>query len=327
MRGLGAIGVVLAGSVAAGGCGLGWIEGEDDRTAGLPTAGAGPYARIPGDDLTPVLEPVYLSDRGADLSDPSILARDGGGFRIWFTASEDPMLAEIQLVEGASVREEPDVAPMRVLGADAAWEANRVASPSVLVDPATGELVLYYEAGPTTAPAIGRARSADGVTWQKDAGPVLADAAAPSAVIVDGATWLFVVRPGVAGIWRAVDTGAGGSFALDAAPVVMPRPGLEDAFDRLEVSAPFALAVPTLADGVTRVHLWFAGATDLPQPQTAIGYAASFDGVTWLRFGGAKPMLVSEATGPTVLLEASRGTMLFAQEYRGRLALTAAEHP
>lgn len=310
--------------VALPACGLGWIDGVDDRTAGLPTSGAGPYRRLDVDDATPALEPVVISDRNANLEQPTALARDGGGFRVWFSRipDADPTAAEIDYAEAPSPHDLVDVGPMRVLAADQAWEAGGVASPSVIAD--GDELVMYYQAG-GASPSIGVARSPDGVTWTKASAPVLADAFSPSAVIVDGVTWLFAERPGLPGIWRAVDAG-GGAFSFDAAPVVVPRPELAKAFDRTTVSDPFALAVPE-RDGSTRIHLWFAGTTFDPAMAPAVGYAGSFDGITWLRFGGDKPMLAHDATGPTVVLETSHGLMLFAEVFRGHLAITAADHP
>jgi hypothetical protein len=126
------------------------------------------------------------------------------------------------------------------------------------------------------------------------------------------------------GIWRAVDAGAG--FVLDAAPAVVPRTGLAGAFDRAAVADPFALAVPRRGGG-TRIHLWFSGTTEDPMEDPAVGYAGSFDGYGWERYGVEKPMLPGFATGPTVLLEATRGLMLFAEPDRGSLAITVAEHP
>jgi hypothetical protein len=301
----------------ASGCGLGWVDGKDDRTAGLPTSGAGPYERLARDDNTPATEPRFLDEIRADLDDPSMLA-GGAGIRVWFTRrTADPVTSEIQYTEAVSPRELPSVGPMPVLNATEAWEEGVVGSPSVVADPAGG-LVMFYEGG-VAMPSIGRAVSSDGITWEKDALPVLAGASSPSGVFVDGETWLFVTRPGEPGIWRAVDG------AFDAAPVIAARPELPEAFDRLSVSDPFALVVPRL-DGADRIHLWFAGTTDTPTDAIAIGYAASFDGVEWLRFGGDKPMLIADGAAPTVILEASRGLMLFTEPLGGNGVLSAADH-
>lgn len=304
-------------------CGLGWIGGEDDRTAGLPTAGAGPYSRLEADDSTPANEPRFLNDTRANVEDPSMLA-GGAGFRVWFgRRTDEPAASEIQYLETPSFHVLPTVGPMAVLEASEAWEEGLVRSPSVTCDP-SGGLVMFYEGGMTT-PAIGRATSTDGLTWTKDGDPVLAGAASPSAVFVNGEIWLFVTRPTEVGIWRAVDVGSG--FELDAAPVILPRPDELKAFDKVAVSDPFALAVPTLEPGITRVHLWFTGNTDEPAPQNSIGYAATFDGIDWSRFGGLKPMLSSEAAAPTVVLSAAGGLMLFEGAAAGgtRATLDAAE--
>ncbi len=287
-------------------CGLGWIGSEDDRTAGLPTAGAGPYKRLEPDDLTPASEPRFLNDTRADVEDPSMLS-GGAGLRVWFTRrTDDPVVSEVHYLEAPSAHQLPTVGPMAVLDATETWEEGVVSSPSVTED-STGALVMFYEGG-VAMPSIGRAVSIDGVSWTRDGDPLLVGATSPSAVFVGGETWLFVTRPNEIGIWRAVDSGSG--FDFDPAPVLLPRPDETEAFDQLAVFDPFALAVPTLEPGVTRVHLWFAGSSEDP-PATSIGYAATFDGLDWLRFGGLKPMLSADAAGPTVILEAAGGLMLF----------------
>lgn len=304
-------------------CGLGWIGSEDDRTAGLPTAGAGPYTRLESDDSTPVTEPRFLNDLRANLEDPSMLA-GGAGIRVWFgRRTDEPVVTEIQYLEAPSLRALPAVGPMTVLEPSEPWEEGVIGSPSVARDP-SGGLVMFYQGG-VAMPSIGRATSTDGVTWSKDGDPVLVGASSPSVVFVGGETWLFATRPTEIGIWRAVDAGSG--FGFDQAPVILPRPEETKAFDKVAVSDPFALAVPTLEAGVTRVHLWFAGTTDEPSPTTSIGYASSFDGLEWFRFGGLKPMLSAEAAAPTVILSASGGLMLFEGAAGGgtRSTLDAAE--
>jgi hypothetical protein len=310
------------GCVVAG-CGLGWID-DDDSRGGVPTSGAGPYGRLPIDDDTPILEPILIGDRLATLSDPAALRRADGGLRIWMTyiADADPARTEIWYAEVPSEYDMPDLAPAPALVPDQPWEGGRVAAPS-LVDHGD-ELVLYYEFG--SPPAIGRATSTDdGATWTKH-DPVLADAAAPSVVHgPDGSTWLFCTRPSAPGaIWRAVDDGAG--FAFDAAPVIEPRPADAEAFDRTAVGDPFVLAI-TGADGRKRFGLWFTGTLPDPPDEPAVGYAGSYDGVTWERFLGPEPVLSRQARGPTVVLSPSHGLMLFAERDRGHLAIAAARHP
>ncbi len=314
--------IVLA-VLATSGCGLGWIGSEPDRTAGLPSAGAGPYSRLESDDSTPATEPRFLNDVRANVGDPSMLV-GGAGIRVWFTrATTDPVVSEIHYTEASSLHALPSVGPMLVLSASEAWEEGIVSSPHVTADPAGG-LVMFYEGG-VTMPSIGRAVSSDGVTWEKHPDPVLVGASSPSIAFVEREPWLFVTRPNEIGIWRAVDTGSG--FSFDPAAVVVPRPEAPKAFDRGAVSEPFVLADPTLADGVTRVHLWFTGTDDEDPPASSIGYAASFDGIDWPRFGGDKAMLSAEASGATVVLNATGGLMLFEGAAAGgtRSTLDAAE--
>ena len=317
--------IAACSAVVASGCGLGWVGTNEDPTEGLPTSGAGPYGRLEVDDLTPALEPQVVTERLANLSGPSVLAGEGERLRIWFTRQADGDTATtIQYAEVPSPHEMPDLVAQLALAADQPWEGGSVAAPHVFA--AGDALIMYYQGGAPTGPtAIGIARSDDdGATWQK-LGPVLGDAAAPTVVEVYGQTWLFVTRAGMDGIWRAVDSGAG--FTLDAAPVIAPRPTLEGAFDAVTVGDPFALATPTFDPAVVRIGLWFTGTVADPPDASAVGYAASFDGVAWERYGAERPQLFAPATGPTVLLSSSRALMLFAESDRSHLAITAAEHP
>jgi hypothetical protein len=151
--------------VVTSGCGLGWISNQEDRTSGLPTAGAGPYSRLEADDSTPATAPRFHNDGRANVADPSMLA-GGAGIRVWFTrSSTDPVISEIHYTEAASAHALPSVGPTLVLEASEIWEEGIVLSPSVTSDPAGG-LVMFYEGGVTT-PSIGRAVSTDGLTWTR----------------------------------------------------------------------------------------------------------------------------------------------------------------
>lgn len=307
------------------GCGLGWVDGASSSD-GIPTAGIGPYARPEADDTTPAREPWLLTETGVDLSDPSALWRDDGGLRVWFTrAVAGGGAPAIWLAELPSASDLPDVAPMVALVADQAWEQGAVAAPAVVRDPASpGRLVMYYQGG-VDALAVGRAVSDDdGASWQKDAAPVLQDAAAPAAAITASGWIVAAERPGVApaGIWVARGT----PLAFEAAPIVTARPGRAEAFDR------DAVGQPTL---VSReggpLGLWFVGSLieDGPMPTRAdaVGYAGSLDGRTWTRLPGDEPMLAAQATAPTVLLATDHAYMLYVDTYRNRAAIGVAQHP
>ena len=306
----------------ATGCGLGWIDdhGIDDR--GLPTLGVNGYRRLPVDDTTGLNEPYVVSELGVDHTAPTAVRADDGTVRIWSTRAPLGMAEAAQIAYSEwGDRALPPAAPPRVvLVADQAWEQGRVAAPAVLID--GGQLVMYYQGGVAT-PAIGRAVSTDGVTWVKDAAPVLTDAEAPAAARFAGVTHLLVTRPGQPGLWQA--RGDGQAFTLDPAPIVVARPNLAEAFDGDAVREP-SLVVHTSDTGRAVLLAFFVG-TDLADQAPAVGYAASVDGVTWVRPDDPDPTLAASATGPTVVLTPSTGLMLFSERDRNRLAITAAVHP
>ncbi|MBP6849490.1 MAG: hypothetical protein KA201_37365, partial [Kofleriaceae bacterium] len=87
-----------------------------------------------------------------------------------------------------------------------------------------------------------------------------------------------------------------------------------------------SLVVHTSDTGRAVLLAFFVG-TDLADQAPAVGYAASVDGVTWVRPDDPDPTLAASATGPTVVLTPSTGLMLFSERDRNRLAITAAVHP
>jgi len=321
------------------GCGLGLGDGAGGGDDNLPTLGAGPYGRLDADFETPADEPFLVTSRAADYRDPAALARPDGGLRIWFAAraDADPLdAAHLAYAEVAGLHELPELGPTDVLRPVLPWEQDHIGAPSITREATRdGEhLVLYYAAG-VADPAIGRAVSTDdGATWVRDDQPVLTGAADPAAVLVDGTWHLFVTRPGTPGIWRA-RSGDGIAFELDAAPIVTARPDLAEAFDARGVAAPFA-AIDVSDAGRQHWGLWFAGeaAASPTAPdagpegaETSIGYAGSFDGNRWERFGGAAPVLAAPAGGPCVLVDGPRGVMLYHQEQRLHLGIGVAVHP
>jgi hypothetical protein len=311
--------------LACSGCGLGVVESGSGGGDNLPTLGAGPYGRLQTDFATPADEPYVVASRFDTYRDPAALPRDDGGLRVWFTARADadpPDADHIGYAELPSVRDLPDGPPTAAFVAELAWEEGRVAAPAVIRDGDT--LVMFYTG---SAASIGRALSTDdGATWTRDAAPVLEGARDPSAVLVDGTWHLFFTRPDAPGIWRA--RGDGASFTVDDAPVVVPRPEDGAAFDRLAVLAPFA-TIDTSDAGRPHWHLWFEGARPGAggAEEHAVGYAGSFDGNRWERFGGPDPVLTAPAAGPCVLLDGPTSLMLFHEEQQLHLGVAAAVHP
>jgi hypothetical protein len=312
------------------GCGLDPFDEGPGGSQNLPTLGAGPYARFDSDDATPADEPFVLFDRDAELFDPAVLA-GGPGLRIWMSREvpgppDDD--TQIYYAELASVHDVPKDAPRLALAADQAWEQGRVAAPTV-VDLGGKHLVMFYEGGVMTK-QIGRADSTDdGATWTKAAAPALAGAMEPSAAYVNGRFELYVTRPGSPAIWRATAP-SDGPFTFDAGPVLEPRPGLAKAFDANSLDQP---CVVVNRESTGRLHwgLYVVGYDAVPDDagsaHPAIGYAGSFDGVSWERFGGAAAQLGAPAVGPAVLLTPANGLLLYVDIKRGLRAIAAAHNP
>ncbi len=315
-------------------CGVGPFDDEPGGRDNLPTRAAGPYDKTEIDFDTPADEPYVIADIAANVRDPSPLARAGGGFRLWYTRQDpDDGSAEIWYAELPDVHSVPDVPARPALTADAAWEDGFVGEPSV-VDLGGGHLVLYYRGG-TGAPAIGRADSSDdGASWQKQAdNPVLEGAASPAAALLGDRTALYFVEPGAPGI-RAASAADGVAFTREPEPIVEPRPGLEEAFDTLAVAEPFALVTATLDDQEpVHIGLFFTGTRPGGEPGTlnqAIGYAGSYDGLSFDRFFGADPVLEAGPPsdgGPGVISVAAGGVLFFHELKQTRYRIGASLHP
>jgi hypothetical protein len=257
-----------------------------------------------------------------------VLRRDDGGFRIWLAREPDntPTESEIWYAELPSIAAIADVGPQAVMTPEDGWEQTRVAAPAI-VD--TGDrLVMYYEGG-VDEPGIGRAESTDGgLTWTRDpANPVLERATEPTAALLPDGSWvLMVTRLDAPGIFRA-DSADGTSFALVADPIIRARPDQALAFDRFAVSDPFLIVRETAA-GQVHWGLWFNGLARADD--VAIGFAASFDGLRWDRFGGPDPVLHPGApveNGPAVVLEPARGYLFFDERSQSRQKIAVAVHP
>jgi len=321
--------LLCAGLVAMTGCGLGLFDERQGGSDQLPTQAVGPYGKPPIDFDTPADEPFVLSDRSASLWNPAAVWREGGGFRIWYGREEVDGVAgesDIWMFGLASITELPDEVETPVLSADASWEQNRVASPSIL-DRGNGHLIMFYEGG-IANPAIGRADSMDGgATWQKHASnPLLTEAFAPGLGELEGAWYLFYESSSRLGVFLA-DSSDGVSWTSRPDPVITARPQLRDAFDNFAVSAPFPIIERT-AGGQLHFGLFFNG-EDVDGDVT-IGYAGSLDGEVWESFSTEDPVVDAGAPyefGPTVLRTPSRGVMFFSEARQGRQRISVATHP
>lgn len=300
--------VLACGLAALPACGLGLADDSSGGRVDLPRTGAGPFARLTPDGTTPADEPWLLVDPILEVTEPALAPRPGGGWRVWVTRESAELPAgdtAIWSAELAALGDAPTFAP--ALAPSLPWEGDRVGAPAVIALP--DRLVMYYAA----AGGIGRATSTDGTIWQKDAAPVLTDAASPGAAF-DGREWLVAfTRPGDpgAGIHLARSSD-GTTFTVDDEPVLTPRGG--DAFDALEAIAP---ALGWIVEGTGRGHwaLWYAGLELRPAegdaPQYAVGYAASWDGVRWDRLAGERAIVSAPAGAPAVVVDGNHGVMAY----------------
>jgi hypothetical protein len=306
-------------------CGLDVLGYEPGGADNLPTLGAGPYRKLPLDLETPVDEPFVLLDRGADLTDPEVHPRADGGFRLWFTRTSQEEEA-IYYAELPALGQLPDLEPLRVLAADQDWEQGRVAAPSVVED---GDLLrLYYEGG-VGIRAIGVATSTDGgATFTKDPqNPVLEAAGKPAATLAGDEVLLYAEELARGGGTILLAVSADG---VDfGSPRVVLTPGPAGTFDADAVRDPFAVA--RRSDGRTHVGLFYVGeSTRGGETLAALGFAGSFDGVTFERFAGGdailEPFPPSER-GPSAVLGPAGGLLFYSEPRSSRQQLAGARHP
>lgn len=313
-------GLLFTAVVLGGGCGMGGAEGGGADH--LPTLGAGPYGKLRPTSGTPADEPYVVVDAAANLSDPTALAWEGG-LRLYYTRTpRGDGAAEIWRADLPSVRELP-AETARALAADQPWEGGGVRAPSVArLDDA--RLALCYEG----AGGVGLATSDDGgVTWRKASAPVVADAGDPALLVLEDVWLVYVTRRDASGIWRAESHDGGATFTLSPEPVLRPRPDLALAFDREWLGEPAAVGGPT-ATGRHHVGLFYVGRAH--DGQHAIGYAGSFDGLTFERFMNGDAILDPrdpDERGPTAVLAADRGLLFFSERRVQTTAIAVAVHP
>ncbi len=146
-----------------------------------PSARTGPFRILkPGEIGYGRPAPFAMGDKKALYRDPAVLDLDGdpstfaiaGYFAANIDAPPDAKPDRIVRATADDGRSFTPQQPLEVLAPSLAWEKGTVGAPSVVAHGA--EVRLYYAAGG----GIGLARSADGVTFDKEADPVLRDGAA-----------------------------------------------------------------------------------------------------------------------------------------------------
>jgi hypothetical protein len=273
--------------LALAACATTGATGEGDRN--LPTVGVGPFRKLAADEVREIAPFVY-DDRLALYREPAVLA-DGDATLMYVVARRDgrDVIVRTRADDGrafyGSTSDFGKTAPV-VLAADRPWEGTSVTGPFVLRTAAG--FVLYYAA----AGGIGSARSADGLTFEKDPGPLLTrdpaaawestEVRAPSAyVLADGRVRLLYASG--TSIGEAESTDGGAHFTrLSPAPILGPAPDAppgsllpheKPPFDTARVDDPCASLETT---PVGRLHLRVLYTGYDAAGVSAIGYAGRF---------------------------------------------------
>ena len=270
----------LAASCVAG-CGT---LAADDQSAGGQSisAGAGPFQRLPSDQVR------LLVEFSADLDDADVLADPGGGFTVYYTRSDEKG-ASIRRARFASLGASPEVDT--VLVADQPGEGGGVAQPAVLAPSRAGEgwLLCYATASRT----IHCATSDDGGAFPKG-GFTLAlppeagrEVESPALVRLDRASVagaaevarLFFLAGDTLKSIDVVRTGSGWAAVTDprtGAMVIRRVLAAGDAPWLTTLGRTTARTITTPA-GRTRYDLFLSGRLPGVTGVRVIGLAASFD--------------------------------------------------
>lgn len=297
------------------------------------------------------------------VADPHVL-RDASGYRMWFTAVDwtagtvfdatDRVMgtayatsADGLVWDDTHVRpDDPDHKVDLVLR-PGSWDGAGVET--VSAEQVGGELVLFHSGDrPDGSYAIGRARSQDGLTWTRDAVPVL-DEMLPweQSFCIDEPACTqrlgglfeptFVVdADGTQHVWYAaytirgsdLSTSMGHAWSTDAGvtwqrnPTPVFEPGAVGAWDEILVSH-----TNVVADPGGGYHLFYQGISRAQQDMCSeegscpfytpgsIGHAFSDDGTTWTR--DAAPLLVPEGAdgffvgGPSAIIRDGRVELFY----------------
>ena len=334
--------LALAGLAAlAPSCATTGAEGQGDLN--LPTTGVGPFRKLGVEEVAGIA-PFVFDDRTALYREPAVLA------------PEDPARIDSPAILYAVARRaKADVivrtraddgrafygtsgdfgkTPPVVLAADAPWEGPSLAGPFVIR--VRAEILLYYSA----QGGIGMARSSDGLSFQKVAGPIFSrDPASTWETTEVRAPSVYALADGRLRMLYASGSSIGEAESTDGIhftrvdpdpstaaiePVLGPAapappgsllPNERPPFDTGGVGDPCA-ATRITPDGRFHVRVLYTGTDDTGA--TAIGFAA--------RYGETGPLLRQTRAAPVysvgakeaapALFELPGGSYLYVQQDR-----------
>lgn len=339
IRPLALAGVVLL----APSCATSGATGEGDRN--LPTVGVGPFRKLTIDEVTGIA-PFVFDDRIAIYREPAVLA-EGTSTILYVVAKQNgaDVILRTRADDGrafyGSSTDFGKVAPL-VLAADQPWEGPSLSGPfAVRVG---DELSLYYAA----AGGIGVAKSSDGLTFRKEARPVLVrDATSAWETTAVHAPTVYALPDGRLRMLYASGSSIGEAESTDGVhftrvdpdpsttaiePVLGPAnpaapgsllPNEKPPFDTARVDDPCATLRVTPA-GRLHVRVLYTGVD--AAGATSIGFAGRFGENGSLERQAAPVYSVSAKESAPALLEIGDASFLYVQQDRrvdARLTYTA----
>lgn len=311
-------------ALLASACGTLATPAEPPRD--LPDNHTGPFRELTNEESAG--RQCVVVDFDGRVDDPSAVRLPDGTVAVYVARFRDgaSTIARALVRDGIPPGALPATAT-DVLAPTQPWQRGAVGAPSV-VAVAGGYAMAYASDG-----AIGVARSADGVAWTARDAPTftgdpatgeLTALAAPS-LAVTAAGEAVLVYASAGAIWMARAPSPDGPYTrVDARPATPGRDPVlaagDAAFEMGAVGDP-SLSIETTAAGRALYRLYYtAWTTPTPMgdaglvPVSAVGYAASFDGLAFSRVGVAvyAPRLASRApTGPSMVPLAPNVTGLY----------------
>ncbi len=262
---------------------------ESEPVEGLPTSGIGPFRRLEGMETAGVA-PFVFDSEPARYRDPAALP-EGDGVLLYAVALDREVERDVivrtrandgRAFYGANV-DSGHTAPT-ILRADQAWEGENLSGPAPL---RVGNEIWLYYAG---RDGVGLARSKDGLTFTKEAAPILVAGdegipSAPSVLLREDGTFDLLYAAGCA-LYEATSTDGVHFVRLDpdlttpsldallrvSAPKTNLLPGEKPPFDTDCLSDPHVTTRITPAGRLQFRVLYTGFASD----QTTIGFAARY---------------------------------------------------
>lgn len=274
--------------VALAACGASGDVGSENES-NLPSAGVGPFRALTADEVRGTA-PFVLDDPKARYREPAIL-RDGAATLLYAVAHRttprevDVIVRTVAFDERSFFGGSGDFGrtlPV-VVEPDALWEGDALSGPTLVR--ARGEVLLYYSG----REGIGLARSADGRSFAKAPGPILARDPVPGSweTSAPRAPSVFTLPDGRLRMLYAAGSAIGEAESTDGVtwrrrgpgPILAPRPpeplapNERPAFDGAAVGDPCVVTRTTPA-GRWHMRVLYTGTDETGA--TAIGFAGRY---------------------------------------------------